>query len=244
MEPSDWPPLRLNPRPRIDAVTVAGRTVCHVIDDALLDPLHWVEWASSRRDAFERAGHNAFPGNELRLPDAIATPIGDYFNTHLRDRFEARRLERHYARLSMVCLAPEALQPTQWQPHVDRLDMAPGHGIAASVLYLFRDASLGGTGFYRMRRSPESTVAMIQDAEQLSPESFSARHGVSPGYTTESNDWFERVAGVEARWNRLIIYSGTIFHAGDIRHPQRLSDDPATGRLTLNGFFTYRRRAR
>jgi hypothetical protein len=85
---------------------------------------------------------------------------------------------------------------------------------------------------------------MIQDAEQLAPSDFSERYGVAPGYTTESNDWFERVAGVEARWNRLIIYSGTIFHAGDIRHPERLSDNPATGRLTLNGFFTYRRRAR
>ncbi|MFY8123555.1 MAG: DUF6445 family protein [Silanimonas sp.] len=42
----------------------------------------------------------------------------------------------------------------------------------------------------------------------------------------------------------MIVYSGTVFHSGEIAHPERLSDDPAIGRLTINGFFTCRRRAR
>jgi hypothetical protein len=41
----------------------------------------------------------------------------------------------------------------------------------------------------------------------------------------------------------LIFYDGMLFHAGDIRTPDRLSDDPAVGRLTLNGFFTCRKAA-
>jgi len=48
---------------------------------------------------------------------------------------------------------------------------------------------------------------------------------------------------VPARWNRMIFYAGTIFHSGEIAHPQLLTDDPRTGRLTLNGFFTCRRSA-
>ena len=43
---------------------------------------------------------------------------------------------------------------------------------------------------------------------------------------------------IEPKWNRLIFYDGDVFHSGDIRAPERLSDDPAVGRLTLNGFFT------
>jgi hypothetical protein len=58
---------------------------------------------------------------------------------------------------------------------------------------------------------------------------------------TASNAFFEKVATVPARWNRMIFYTGTIFHSGEIVHPQLLSDDPRTGRLTLNGFFTCRR---
>jgi hypothetical protein len=69
---------------------------------------------------------------------------------------------------------------------------------------------------------------------------FSARHGLQPGYMTASNQWFEKIASVPARWNRLIFYSGMVFHSGDIA-PERLCDDPRTGRLTLNGFFTCRR---
>jgi hypothetical protein len=48
---------------------------------------------------------------------------------------------------------------------------------------------------------------------------------------------------VPAKWNRLIFYDGGMLHSGDIRKPERMSPDPRVGRLTLNGFFTSRRRA-
>jgi len=59
-----------------------------------------------------------------------------------------------------------------------------------------------------------------------------------------SNRYFDRVASVPARWNRLIFYDGSLLHSGDIAAPDRLSADPQLGRLTLNGFFTCRRNAR
>ena len=56
----------------------------------------------------------------------------------------------------------------------------------------------------------------------------------------EGNPWFERTAAVPARFNRLIVYRGDLFHSGDIARPDLLSADPALGRLTVNGFFTCR----
>jgi hypothetical protein len=65
-----------------------------------------------------------------------------------------------------------------------------------------------------------------------------------PHYLAESNSWFERVASVPARWNRCIFFDGFGFHSGDIPMPEKLSADPLTGRLTVNGFFTSRRHLR
>ena len=58
-----------------------------------------------------------------------------------------------------------------------------------------------------------------------------------------ADDWFEKVGTVPPRWNRVIFYDGSLFHCSDIPEPGRLSPDPRQGRLTLNGFFTCRRRA-
>lgn len=239
-----WPALRLAPKPVVRTLEFEGQPLCHVIDGALVDPGAWREFATAARGMFSDAPHNAFPGPELRLPDDVSAPLGSFFDEHLRRSFDARRIERMYARLSMVNRAPDALQPWQWQPHVDQLSTAPGQVVAASVLYLFDDPALGGTSFYRPRRGVGETMAMIEASASLPPAAFSERFGVPPGYMTGSNHWYEKVGTVPAAFNRLIVYSGTVFHSGEIAHPERLSDDPATGRLTLNGFFTCRRRAR
>lgn len=152
-----------------------------------------------------------------------------------------RRTLGRTARLSLAVRQPAELHPQQWMCHVDRLDTGQGQLAVASVLYLFDDETLGGTGFYRPLRPFDEVMRMKQDANELSPAEFSARHGLQPGYMTASNAWFEKIASVPARWNRLIFYSGTVFHSGDIAAPERLRDDPRTGRLTLNGFFTCRR---
>lgn len=236
-----WPPLAFNPRPRIEAVAI-GPTQAWIVDDALADPQAWVTFAEANAGCFEDAPHNAYPGPELRLPDAVAAPLDTFFALHLRERLGARRVQRMYARLSMTTRPPAALQPRQRLCHVDRLGATPGQVLGASVLYLFDDPHLGGTGFYRPRLPAAEILALLRASAELDAAAFDARYALPAGYMVEGNDWFERIGGVPARFNRLVVYNGGLFHSGDIRHPERLSTDPRRGRLSLNGFFVCTRR--
>jgi hypothetical protein len=235
------PALRFNPRPRIERVALPGAPPCLVVDEALADPQAWVEYAAAQRGQFEDRPINGFPGPELRLPEASLVALDTFFAEHARRELGARRTVRRYARLSMVTREPPQLLPWQTFCHTDQFERAAGQFVAASVLYLFRDPDLGGTAFYRPRRSERETASLVLASAKLTPVEFSQRSGIPMGYMTGSNDWFERIGAVPARFNRLILYSGDIFHTGDITAPERLSGDPRTGRLTLNGFFVCKR---
>lgn len=227
-----------NPNPQIQAVAITPRHACYIIDDALLEPERWVEYAIIYRDQFRDFPDNAFPGPELRFPQPLIEAFARYFNLHVRNRLGARRVLRTAVRMSMTTRAPQDLRPMQWICHVDALGMQPGQMIGACVLYLFDRPELGGTAFYMPERSPQETLALMQASSQLPADRFAAEYGIEPGYLTDSNAWFRQVLAIPARWNRLVFYSGTILHSGQILRPDLLDDDPRRGRLTVNGFFT------
>jgi hypothetical protein len=230
-----------NPKPIIDIIPIAGRHVCYLIDHALLDPDDVVDYAEAHFDRFEETAHNAYPGPELRMPTDFSERLDEFFSQHLRKAFGVRRTERMYSRLALTATPPDKLKPSQSICHVDRLSVEPQHRIVASVLYLFRDERLGGTSFYAPKHPPEKIVPLIQDSGRLDPAAFRERYGIETGYMTESNDWFEKIMAVPARYNRIIFYEGTLFHSGEIAHPELLNRDPRRGRLSLNGFFTCRK---
>jgi len=231
-----------NPAPRVSAVTIAPGEHCIVIDEALANPEGLIDWAASQQ--FRPAEGFPYPGVIVDAPPAVAAMIGDYFAEHARGRLGGRRTLSTTVRLSLVTLSPRELRPVQWQCHRDRLGPVPHElRLAAMVTYLFRDSDLGGTSFYRSRLSDEETERMIEDAGRMEPAGFTARYGLEAGYLSGSNRYFERLALIPAAWNRMLFYNGDLFHSGDIATPARLSGDPRTGRLTLNGFFTCRRAA-
>jgi hypothetical protein len=238
------PAVVFNPRPRIERVELIPGQACLVIDDALIEPERLVEFAAAQSAAFHRVDYNAYPGLLLPTPGLISETLNEFFCNHVRRFFDARRVQRMHSRLAMVTLPPDELQPWQCICHSDRFDLTEEQSIQASVLYLFEDAGLGGTGFYVPALSPHETQQLFGDANHLPPVEFTRRHGIARNYLCASNRCFRRVGGVPAKWNRLIFYDGAMLHSGDIFAPERLSADPRVGRLTLNGFFTSRRRAR
>lgn len=232
-----------NPNPQVHAVAITPRQACYVVDDALIDPDAWIAHAVAHRGDFADLPGNAFPGPELPLPAQAVEHIADFFARHVRARLGGRRTLRCQARLSLTARRPQELQPRQWICHVDRMDLAPGQLAAAAVLYLFDDPALGGTAFYMPTRPMADTLALIQASASMPAQRFADEYGIAPGYMTGSNAWFRKVGSVPARRNRMIFYSGTVLHSGEILHPERLDPDPRCGRLTLNAFFTCTRAA-
>ena len=231
-----------NPAPRISTVPLPGGFQVVVIDDVLLDPAGLVERA--RRCSFHPPRYFFYPGLIAPAPAGLSARCADFFAQHARTRLQARRTLRHDVRLSMVTTPPSRLDPRQWQCHRDEVSRDPAVMFAASVLYLFHDPALGGTSFYVPSQSEAATDRILHDSSVLSPEQFTARYGLMAGYMDGSNPYFECVARVPAAWNRMILYDAGFFHSGDIGRPDLLTADPATARLTLNGFFTCRRLAR
>lgn len=226
-----------HPAPRIESIPLHDGHRCWIIDDVLVDPEAWVARAQSHRDDFASLEVNAYPGIELRLPDAIGTAFAHFFLEHFRTRLGARRLLRAYARLALVTTPPEALHPRQWLCHRDRFGLPAGEMAAASVLYLFPDDRFGGTSFYRPRAPAAAIDRLVHDSGTLDASTFSDRYGLQPGYIDDGHPWFDRVATIPPRFNRLICYDGGLFHCSSVRHGDRLVPEPDSGRLTLNAFF-------
>jgi hypothetical protein len=214
-----------------------------VVDDALVDPAALVQRAIAGRAQFAAAPYNAYPGLEWRLGPEADEPLAEFFMQHLRARLGARRTLRLYSRLSIATLQPQVLSPLQRLCHRDRLGAAPDECVVACTAYLFDDPALGGTAFYAPRVPLPQIDAQIRHWHGLSGEAFSAEIGAPPGYLTAGNAWFEQLAVVPAAFNRAVFYDGSGFHSSHITAPQRLSADPARGRLTLNAFFVCRRAA-
>ena len=233
-----------NPAATMQVAQFDDRHFCLVVDDALLNPDELVQFAAERRAEFNSVDFSHYPGIYRMAPAELSERLTDYFQLHARRRFDARRCVETICRYSLVTLPPQALHPIQWLCHRDDVGLDARLSMQASVLYLFHDPELGGTGFYVPTHSAAATGALFADARLASPSAFAARYGLSPGYMHESNAWFRRIGGIAAKWNRLIIYDGGMLHASDIAAPDRLSADPESGRLTLNGFFTCRRNLR
>lgn len=225
-----------NPRPAIRYVPLMEGHVCAVVDDFLLDPGAMVKHARTERARFGIDADNSYPGPELGLSKQYAFALDEFFMQHVRKALGARRTLGVSSRLSLATLAPHQLSPLQRLCHRDAADLPGDQGVAACVAYLFDNARLGGTSFYRPTRALGEIAQLLRDARdgKVVPQA---------AYLTSSNDAFEQVASIPAAWNRAIFYDGGIFHAAQISEPALLRDDPATGRLTMNGFFRYRKAA-
>lgn len=225
-----------NPRPTIRYLPLTASHTCAVIDDFLAEPHKLVDYAAAQREQFAMDPDNDYPGPELGLGPAVSAALAQYLTLHVRHALGMRRMLKASARLALATLPGPQLSGLQRLCHRDAMSLPAGEGVAASVAYLFEDRAMGGTSFYVPRKPEPETARYLQAvaANALTPDA---------GYLTESNDWFEQVCSVPARFNRAIFYEGTVFHAAQIERPDLLAADPAQGRLTMNGFFHYRRNA-
>ncbi len=180
------------------------------------------------------AGRNHYPGIRAPLPDDYFRQVRVPLMAVLREVFGAARIDLLDASYAIVTTPPAQLESTQRLPHVDATEA----GRIALVHYLSPEGG-DGTAFFRHRTTGFERV----DAGRA-PDYYArlnaelVEHGPPPpAYIDRSTPLFERVATVEARYNRAVIYRSALLHSGAIAAGAPLSPDPATGRLTVTAFL-------
>ena len=228
-----------NPRPVIRKASLGAGGFCLVVDDFFSDPRQMVQAAADRRAAFVAAPVNCYPGIEQAMPPDFDRRLHEHFTEHLLPAFDGAQLLGMATRMSLVTLKPEELMPQQRICHRDARSCPPGEGAVASVMYLFEDARMGGTSFYRPLRHPDEIDFLLYQARMMDNDAFSRVIGAHPCYFNGDGRYFEKICTVPAAFNRAIFYDATVFHSGQIDAPELLDADPARGRLTINAFLRY-----
>lgn len=209
-----------------------------IIDDYLTEPRALVDFAASR--ACFATPKNWYPGLRAEpLPPAyvIATLralhrlIGEAFELPTKGGVDANTY------FGLATTAPAELSPLQRLPHFD----TPNPRQIALLHYLC-DAAHGGTSFFRHR-----TTGYEAMSEERVPAYFDRlgaelrQRGPRPArYVSGSDELFEEVERIDAKFNRLIVYRSRALHSADVNAALGLSRDPRAGRLTANTFITYR----
>jgi len=234
------PDLTLNPNAVVDTQAIGDSDFCVIIDDFLKNPESVIDYAVANATQFDMPPMS-YPGKVLDLPPIVTDGLRLSIKKQMARRFAFMRGGIITSNmLSMTTLKPEQLSNLQRVCHTDprtRLDRAN----FAGLLYLFKDESLGGTGFYRWRDRKlmeEATALELRDPDKALAflKEHCPTYNQPPCYITESNELAELVDVVPARFNRWIFYSGDIPHSAYITAPEKLTDDFTTGRLTLNCF--------
>ena len=137
----------------------------------------------------------------------------------------------HY---SLVTTPAAQLAAAQRIPHIDSLARS---GLA-TIHYLFK-ADLGGTAFYRHRRTGFELVDEARNEiyfkalreENLSPDALGT------GYINGDTALFEQIAKQDGVFNRMLVYRRNSLHSGCIDRNFVPDPNPLTGRLSINSFI-------
>ena len=232
--------LNINNRLDFSVVDLSEDWRYVVIDDFLANPEQLVEHGSRLRDEFLYP-ERSYPGGVLPLDGQVLTLVNQFIRREMSKLFFfARTGLRCQSQLCLATLQPANFTWIQRLCHTDP-HVHPGRTNYAALLYLFDDADLGGTAFFRWKdeeywrdmtaRQQPDPVAGLAELEQKFP-----LFREPPCYMTGSNEVAELLDEVPAKFNRLVFYPGDLPHGACIRFPERLSDDPQAGRLTLNTF--------
>lgn len=203
-----------------------------VVDEVLADP--WAMVDAARAAAFYRPPHTNYPGLNANLPEAYYRTVVTALRGPIEAAFgvPAGAYLRFFGFLALATTPVEAASPVQTIPHHD----APDPNRLAMVHYFCR-GEFGGTGFFRHRATGfESIDAAREPAYVAAARAELARDGAGDAFAGDGHSRFELIDEVEPVFNRLIVYRGHVLHSGLLGRGGGAAD-PATGRLTANGFI-------
>lgn len=206
-----------------------------LIDNFIANPELWVDYAAQREEGRTQKG--LYPGLRANTPrgymDLMQASLGEIITkTFHIGRQDIAEVESFF---SIVTTPPEKLHPLQRIPHFDGANPKD-----IAFLHYFCDGSFGGTSFYRHKSTGHEYV----DQQRLGNYIKTLENELNvvglpqpAQYMNGDTPLFERVASIEAKFNRLIIYRGTSLHSGDIGGDYLFDSNSRTGRLTATSFF-------
>ncbi|TDP62423.1 DUF6445 family protein [Roseateles toxinivorans] len=183
----------------------------------------------------ERKG---YPGVRATAPAEYSSELNGLLDPLIRLNFQVPEhlgVHKSACSFSLTTVPPDHLGPLQRTPHFD--SSTPHH--MAVLLYLCGPEH-GGTGFYRHRAT---------GLQQITPETLDRysdaycgeieRVPPPPRYFDDSDEHFSFLGMIPARFNRLVVYSGSLLHTACINPGLSISSDPRQGRLTVNTFYDF-----
>jgi len=213
-----------------------GNQSIFVFDNVFDNPGLIRRHAIENRDKFKKPPLGSYPGHVMPFEDA-AFGISQLFSGYLCKQYELLADVKVNSGFSVVDMRPKDLQLRQRQPHTDPVPdfMDKFDTQYACVFYLFKEQKLGGTGFYAYKNN-DMVKDWLRDQEKFMMENPKC-HGEFQGYIHKSNAFYEKLLTVGAEYNRMVVYPSNILHSGDIAHPELLTEDLESGRLTISSFI-------
>jgi hypothetical protein len=228
-------------RPKVTAAPLVPGVHAFIIDNALAEPETLVQFAQRTRGAFRASPEGSAPGLELRMAESFSTKFEEFFRQHLRGFFDARRSLERVSRLSIHTRAPHTLPPSQWLPQRIGTTLHREQTVVVAQLFLSADEKLGGLSFFFPKRTVRETFNVINDSYALNSSAFEGKYRLRADDMRASNDLFHLAQTIPAKFNRMVIFDGAMFHASQITRETPLSDSATDGRLTFDAFLTCKR---
>ncbi len=176
-----------------------------------------------------------YPGVRAEAPREYREFLSRYFTEEFGRFFDlpGHSLSFSMCHYSLTTTPADQLRLLQRIPHFDSLEK---NGLA-TVHYLFK-APLGGTAFYRHRKTGFESIDEIRKVEYLkSLESENDGPNIPrSGYINGDTPLYEQIRKADGIFNRMLVYRRNSLHSGCIAENFAPEADPLTGRLSLNSF--------
>lgn len=217
---------------RVDRIGDEDQPVV-VIDHFSPDPSQLIRDAQGLD--FQRLGE-FYPGVRAPVRPSYFQGVDRVLATIMREVFgAANRISFNRALYSLTTTPPADLSLAQRIPHIDGVS----EGMIAIIHYLSPD-DLGGTAFYRQRSTGFETVNAANHRAYLDAlRTDIETQGEPPAaYIAGDTPLFTETASYEAVFNRALVYRSSLLHCARIPNDRAVSNDPATGRLTVASFLS------
>jgi hypothetical protein len=202
-----------------------------VIENAWPDPESLIEAAARQQYG---ASSLYYPGVRANAPQAYAMKMLADLGELIRSTFGLQSGPViTSSTFSLVVTPPEKLVPFQRVPHYDSADQ----NTLALLHYL---CDRGGTSFYRHRSSGLEIINPENQEQYVRTVNAEVKAAGMPAarYVDGDTELFERIARYDARFNRALIYRGSMLHSVNVPVDFVPDSNPRTGRLTVNTFLT------